>query len=459
MNIKKKAAVYVVSEKGMLIFSHPDHPEVGFQVPSGTVREDETVASAAVRELEEETGLCVLESQLEPLPTYTHDMRPFREEEQERYPFLLRLSDGVVPRWSHWEQHPDTPGADPVLFEFHWEPINKELPLLLAVGQGRPIRHLCMGSVVSGTSRLEYRALRALVYNASAARRHDISEAVAILFPKVSYRLSPALQQDTMFGAILEHVAYLARRAADGEENLVYSAELLSAAIECISDQKHEVLVLDSNHCLAAADHGYETPLLLATARALRGACTTSRPEYVAAFRMLKRLAFTDTVDGSTGIVVELQHRQLLEATDSYTLSGLPGTIYCDCVASEVRLAETLLHESTHTWLNRVFATLQPNGFSAKEYWSPWRHKLRPAYGILQATLVFSLLCQFFDRCMQSDDVRAVDRAYACSRLHVEMHVLRSNLDTLSVALKEMEDQALRTVISEELNRAINLGS
>jgi len=54
---KKKVVVYVISSRGLLVFAHGAHPEVGYQVPSGTVRERETPLAAAMRELKEETGL------------------------------------------------------------------------------------------------------------------------------------------------------------------------------------------------------------------------------------------------------------------------------------------------------------------------------------------------------------------------------------------------------------------
>ena len=457
MKVKKKATVYVVSQRGLLIFSHSDHPEVGFQVPSGTVHEGERVEQAAVRELEEETGLRVSAAQLVPLPAYTHDMRPFRDELQERHPFMLRLSGDVSECWSHWEQHPDTPGARPVKFDLQWEPMHERLPRLLAVGQGRPIGHLCAGSSSSSTGRLEYRALRVLVQRWSAARRRDLIDAVSLLFPELACGFSPALLDNTAFGALLEHVTYLAQLAADGQEDLASAAELLSTAIECIKGQSNVILVVSSIQCHEVVNHAYETPLLVCTAGAVRDACAKPHLEYAAALEVLNNLEFNNTVDGCVGVVVELQRKQLLEATTSYTLSGMPGTIYCDRIESKVRLAETLLHESTHTWLNHAFSRLQPNGFSTKEYWSPWRHKSRPAYGIVQATLVFSILCQFFEKCRSSDQFSPVDRAYAGARLKVEIQVLRSSLVTLSAALDEVEDVALRTLMAEELNRAINL--
>ncbi len=51
--------MHATSSRGLLVFEEPDFPEVGVQVPGGTVEPDEGVLAAARRELHEETGLLV----------------------------------------------------------------------------------------------------------------------------------------------------------------------------------------------------------------------------------------------------------------------------------------------------------------------------------------------------------------------------------------------------------------
>jgi hypothetical protein len=303
---------------------------------------------------------------------------------------------------------------------------------------------------------LEYRALQAAVNRVSSVRAECIADALSGLFPEVASQISPSLRSNLLFGALLEHVAYQAESAARGEADLARSADLLDTLVK-LPDEKRELLVLDSRDCRKISNSDYESAILLATAGAVRKAYPIARSEYTVALNLLRRLGFAETLPQCAAVVIELERKELLEPMNSYTLSGLPGTIFCDFVASEVRLAETLLHESTHTWLNYAFAALQHKGFSSAEYWSPWRHKPRPAYGIVQATLVFSRLCQFFDRCLRCATISEVDRAYCSSRLRVEAQVLRSNLGMLGKALDEVADTALRAVIAEELNRAINL--
>jgi len=53
----QKVVAYVVATERLLVFIHPRHPEVGSQVPAGTVEHNESPAAAVLREAREETGL------------------------------------------------------------------------------------------------------------------------------------------------------------------------------------------------------------------------------------------------------------------------------------------------------------------------------------------------------------------------------------------------------------------
>ena len=55
--LKHKAFAYITHERRLLVFSHPNHPEAGIQVPAGTVEPGETPHAAALREAAEEIGL------------------------------------------------------------------------------------------------------------------------------------------------------------------------------------------------------------------------------------------------------------------------------------------------------------------------------------------------------------------------------------------------------------------
>jgi 8-oxo-dGTP pyrophosphatase MutT (NUDIX family) len=69
---RRRAVVYVERDAEILVFDHRDHPEAGPQVPAGGVEPGEEPVEAAIREVEEETGLRLAE-QPTFLGTYDHD--------------------------------------------------------------------------------------------------------------------------------------------------------------------------------------------------------------------------------------------------------------------------------------------------------------------------------------------------------------------------------------------------
>ncbi|MCA1720398.1 MAG: NUDIX domain-containing protein [Actinobacteria bacterium] len=81
----RKAFAYITRGDCLLVFHHRDVPleEAGVQVPAGTVRDDEPLAAAALREAVEETGLEDL-TFVRYLGTSDYDVRPGRNEVHER---------------------------------------------------------------------------------------------------------------------------------------------------------------------------------------------------------------------------------------------------------------------------------------------------------------------------------------------------------------------------------------
>src|SRR5690348_18410922 len=55
--LMQKALAYITWGNTLLVFSHPDFPEAGIQVPAGTIEPGEEPEAGALREAFEETGL------------------------------------------------------------------------------------------------------------------------------------------------------------------------------------------------------------------------------------------------------------------------------------------------------------------------------------------------------------------------------------------------------------------
>src|SRR5690348_7609122 len=83
----------------LLVFSHPDFPEAGIQVPAGTIEPGEGPEVAVLREAFEETGLSGLKL-VAPLGEQLRDVTPFGKDElQHRYFFHLRCDESPPRTW------------------------------------------------------------------------------------------------------------------------------------------------------------------------------------------------------------------------------------------------------------------------------------------------------------------------------------------------------------------------
>ena len=131
--IKHKVYAYITSGERLLVFTQPDAPHAGVQVPGGTVEPGEDPAAAVLREAEEETGLTALRL-VAWLGEDVRDMADFgRDEHHARRFYHLECVDEVPEAWEHLESHPSE-GDGPFVFALTWTALTDVPPLLADMG-------------------------------------------------------------------------------------------------------------------------------------------------------------------------------------------------------------------------------------------------------------------------------------------------------------------------------------
>ncbi|MCC9206106.1 NUDIX domain-containing protein [Arthrobacter sp. zg-Y769] len=138
----RKVVCYVVQREHLLVFTHNAVPmEVtGVQVPAGTIRPGEKPVHAAVRELQEETGLAGRIGKY--LGQSRYDLRPMRQEIATRHFYQLEVPvSDLSARWEAGEPDPDD-GGSPVSWTCWWMPLNQAQAHVLAGGLGARLGQL-----------------------------------------------------------------------------------------------------------------------------------------------------------------------------------------------------------------------------------------------------------------------------------------------------------------------------
>jgi 8-oxo-dGTP pyrophosphatase MutT (NUDIX family) len=121
MKIYHKAYVYLTCGTELLVFSEPDHPEVGLQVPGGTLDPGESYLQGAIREFAEETGLN-LDIALDFLADQDHffeNVPDCLDGLHRRRHFHGRIGEKPLQEWEHFEMSPSG-GGPPIRFHLHW---------------------------------------------------------------------------------------------------------------------------------------------------------------------------------------------------------------------------------------------------------------------------------------------------------------------------------------------------
>lgn len=100
---------------------------------------------------------------------------------------------------------------------------------------------------------------------------------------------------------------------------------------------------------------------------------------------------FGDLLAAHAVVVVLLRCKQLGDTLDSWTITRLPGTVFCDHVDEPVVLARDLIHEAGHNWLNDALTATATRISDEAQFYSPWKETMRPAFGFLHACWAFPL--------------------------------------------------------------------
>ena len=149
MNIRHRAYAYITNGRRLLLFTHPESPDAGVQVPAGTIEPGESPKHAVMREAREETGLAGLKYE-RLLAQDTRDMRDYGLDElQYRWFFHLTLEGRPKQSWRHGEVAED--GSVLIPFDFFWADLSA-LPALLDYGDKIDLLIESMPATVSGTT-------------------------------------------------------------------------------------------------------------------------------------------------------------------------------------------------------------------------------------------------------------------------------------------------------------------
>ncbi len=140
--IKRKVLAYITKGEGkhrkLLVYEQTDQPEVGLQVPGGTIERNELLLDALYREIEEESGIVrdelILEGKVKSSKYFPEDKNVVYE--RTIFHFSYEGQQNI-----DWEYIVEGEGKDAgLLFSYHWLPLN-EVPKL-AAKQGEAIEYI-----------------------------------------------------------------------------------------------------------------------------------------------------------------------------------------------------------------------------------------------------------------------------------------------------------------------------
>ncbi|TQE29126.1 HEXXH motif domain-containing protein [Streptomyces ipomoeae] len=167
------------------------------------------------------------------------------------------------------------------------------------------------------------------------------------------------------------------------------------------------------------------------------------------------RSGFASLLADHAAVVCLLRRKRLGDTLDSWTITRLPGTIFCDHVGDPVVLARDLIHEAGHNWLNDALAATACKISDETHFHSPWKKTMRPAFGFLHACWAFPLTMIYTTRVLEetTGDLHRFLAAY----LDQQRGLLSTTADDHADALSLVSDPGLRQRLHAVHQEALGL--
>lgn len=98
---------------------------------------------------------------------------------------------------------------------------------------------------------------------------------------------------------------------------------------------------------------------------------------------------------------------------------------------SQLRLAESIVHECMHLQLTLIDSTFPLVKDHAISVFSPWQQTLRPLYGVIHGLYVFTVICQWVNALIDAESLGSCEKLYLRKRQTQIIHEIEQ-VDNLS---------------------------
>jgi hypothetical protein len=260
-------------------------------------------------------------------------------------------------------------------------------------------------------------------------------------------------------GAIIDHLFYICcKRAESGDaESIKKIGDALcgqEGVLNMTSCSFDRPRVADRAECEYIQDAAFSSPVFIYNF--LKSPKFIAVPLVNSAIDYAIECGFELLLSRGIGLVVILDKKGAGDHIESYTLTALRGTIFMDYFDDKLRMAETLVHEAAHNWLNLAFDAYMEPLPELPTWWSPWRGVERPAAGILHGVFAFGCVREFLMETTRDALLPDKQRTYVLNQaraISARMSMLRNDLPQV---LGQLKTPALRNMIEDLFLASLN---
>ncbi|WP_052497743.1 MULTISPECIES: HEXXH motif-containing putative peptide modification protein [unclassified Bacillus (in: firmicutes)] len=232
----------------------------------------------------------------------------------------------------------------------------------------------------------------------------------------------------------------------------------LKRSVKDKSNEK-DFLVVDAATCVVDENSNLLSKAYIVNKEALCSTLPIKNSLIESALELISSSGNSHYLEAGLNILILINEKQLLDTTNSYSIKLLPGTVFTDWTNHDFRLAEAILHESVHNWLNECLDMYGEDLSSSKMWFSPWKNEDRPAFGIVHACMAFSVLSRYFAKLIDDSNISDLARNYAKVRLETEVKNLYDHKEDIYECISLIREDTLRDIVLLEFENALDFYS
>lgn len=245
---------------------------------------------------------------------------------------------------------------------------------------------------------------------------------------------------------LAHHKIYHLQKLIENEDNNTLNNYISNLNLD--KGKLKTTMIIDKNDCITYKDSNFLDDLYIIPYEIQSKINKNINITFKKSWKLIQESGYEELLNISLEAIIIIDKSLTKDTTNSYTIKNFPLTIYTDYLDDELLLAENIIHEAGHNFLNELLEAYKIKIDNSVTIFSPWKEKERPLFGFLHAVWSFSIVTNFYKSILQHNE-------FISQRIDYEKERLIKVSDNFNHACNFIKDDHVKNILKSEYNKAI----